>query len=101
MTKEQAARLEKLHDNKYLIIIQDAGQVDIPVYEIFTDYEEGSETEGQLLYDSEAVTNRPLEQVALCAVRVFAPVSFLHTNIEYLEGRGDDDNYDATGNFLL
>ena len=98
MTQEEAKRLEQFKDNGYLVLIDGSGYVDGPVESIYTD-EEDSDTKGELVYDSDVFSGQPLKKVRLHNVKVYQPVSFKHTKIEYVEGQGDDENYDDEGNF--
>lgn len=99
MTQEEAKRLEQFKDNGYLVLIDGSGYVDGPVESIYEDDEEGSDTKGEMVYDSEVFSGQPLKKVHLHNVKVYQPVSFKHTKIEYVEGQGDEENYDDEGNF--
>ncbi|CAB4185697.1 hypothetical protein UFOVP1492_9 [uncultured Caudovirales phage] len=95
MRLEEQKRLEKFHDNGYLILIEGSGYVDGPVDSIYTYEEEDSETKGQLVYDSEVFSGQPLSQIQLSNVKVYQPVSFEHTKIEYVEGADEAEEEEA------
>ena len=100
MTQAEAKRLEQFKDSGYLILIHGSGYIDGPVDSIYEDEEEGSETKGELVYDSDVFSGQPLSKVHLHDVEVYRPVSFKHAQIEYVEGQGDEENYDDEGNFI-
>lgn len=100
MTQAQAKRLENFFDNGYLILIDASGLVDGPVESVWLDQEPDSDTNGEMVYDSEVFRGKPLRAVSLNEVRIFRPVSFKHAQIEFVEGQGNDDNYDENGNLL-
>jgi hypothetical protein len=71
MNKEEAKKLEGLHDAGYLILISSGRFLDGPVNALYESEEEN--TLGQMVYSSEVYTDRPLQQVHTYEVEVYAP----------------------------
>lgn len=71
MTKDQAKTIEELFDKGYLVIIDAGGFLDGPVSGVYED-EEG-ENAGKVCYCSDIFTDRPLDEVNVHEVSVYAP----------------------------
>ena len=68
MKKEEALHLMSLLDYGFLIIIDASGYLDSPVHSIYP-----SEENDEIVYSSQVFDERPLSEISLIDVKVYAP----------------------------